>query len=267
MSVLNLFKLEDRVALITGAGRGIGRALAHALAEAGAHLIIADVLEDNGLRVVEEIEKLGRRAVFVRTDVSDYASVESMLESARKAFPRIHILINNAGVTYSAGANSKGRASIPTEEVSPKDWDLVIKINLGGVFYCSQVVGKHMIEQGAGTIINLASMSAFIANFGRHNNAYCASKAGVVMFTRQLAADWAKYGIRVNAIAPGYIRTEIGAGPMEDPLIKDFIAKRTALGRSGAPDDLKGLAVFLASDASSFITGQTVVIDGGYTLW
>ncbi len=265
MSVLDLFKLEDRVAIVTGAGRGIGRALAYALAEAGAHVVVAELLKENGERVVEEIQNLGRRAICIQTDVSDYENVKKMVDSVYQEFDRIDILVNNAGVVYKP-VGSEG-ASIPTEDVSPDNWEHVIKVNLCGVFHCAQLAGKMMIQQGSGAIVNIASISAFVANLGRHNNAYCAAKAGVVMFTRQLAADWAKYGIRVNAIAPGYIRTEIGAGPLEAPELKDLIPRMTPMTRAGVPDDLKGLTVFLASDASAYLTGQTIIIDGGYTLW
>jgi NAD(P)-dependent dehydrogenase (short-subunit alcohol dehydrogenase family) len=265
MNVLDLFKLDDRVAIVTGAGRGIGRALAHALAEAGAHVAVAELLKDNGERVVKEIQNIGKRAMSIQTDVSDYESVQKMVDAVYQEFGRIDILVNNAGVVYKPVGS--GGASIPTENVSPDNWEHVIKINLCGVFYCAQLVGKIMIKQGSGSIVNIASMSAFVANLGRHNNAYCAAKGGVVMFTRQLAADWAKYGIRVNAIAPGYIRTEIGAGPLEDPELKDLIPRMTPMTRAGVPDDLKGSVVYLASAASRYLTGQTIIIDGGYTLW
>ena len=265
MSVLDLFKLDDRVAIVTGAGRGIGRTLAHALAEAGAHVAVAEFMPENGKRVVKEIQTIGKRAMSIQTDVSDYESVAKMVDSVYKEFGRIDILVNNAGVVYKPV--DSGGASIPTEDVSPDNWEQVIQVNLCGVFYCAQLVGKMMIKQGSGNIVNIASMSAFVANLGRHNNAYCAAKGGVVMFTRQLAADWAAYGIRVNGIAPGYIRTEIGAGPLEEPALKELIPKMTPMTRAGVPEDLKGLVVFLSSDASGYLTGQTIIIDGGYTLW
>lgn len=265
MSVLELFKLDNRVAIVTGAGRGIGRTLAIALAEAGAHVAVAELLKENGEQVVKEIQNLGKKAISIQTDVADYESVRKMIDSVYREFGRIDILVNNAGVVYKPAG--LGGASIPTEDVTPDNWEHVIQVNLCGVFYCAQLAGKIMIKHGSGSIVNIASMSAFVANLGRHNNAYCAAKGGVVMFTRQLAADWAKYGIRVNAIAPGYIRTEIGAGPLDDPELKELIPQMTPMTRAGVPDDLKGLAVFFASDASAYLTGQTIIIDGGYTLW
>ena len=266
MGILELFKLEDRVAVVTGAGRGLGKAMALGLAEAGAHVAVAELVEETGKQTVKAIEDIGSRSLFVSTDVSDYNSARQMAEAVYKEFGHIDILVNNAGVVYTP-QEPGGGASIPTEEVDPENWDRVVKIDLNGVFYCSRAVGKFMIAQKKGNIVNIASMSGFVGNLGRHNNAYCAAKGGVVMFTRQLAGDWARYGIRVNAIGPGYMRTEMGAGPLEDPTIKDLIRTMTPMGRPGEPHELQGLAVFLASDASSFITGQTIVIDGGYTVW
>jgi NAD(P)-dependent dehydrogenase (short-subunit alcohol dehydrogenase family) len=240
--------------------------MAHALAEAGAQVAIAERIMENAEKVVGEIKALGRRAVAVSTDVSDYESVKQMVKNVHQEFGRIDILINNAGVVYKP-ATPGGSVSIPTEDVDPENWDRVVKINLCGVFYCAQLVGREMIQQKSGSIINIASVNGFTASVGRSNNAYCASKGGVVMFTRQLAGDWAKYGIRVNAIAPGYIETKMGSRALEDPEIEDLIPRITPMTRPGVPDDLKGLVVFLASEASGYITGQSIIIDGGYTVW
>ena len=240
--------------------------MAHALAEAGADIVIADLDPEAGESVVAEVKKIGPEALFVRTDVSSYEDVGSMAAAVTERFGRIDILVNNAGVPYRR-QEGYGPGSIPTEDVTPENWDYVIKIDLSGVFYCPQHVGRVMIEQKRGTIINIASMSGVIANLGRHNNAYCAAKAGVVNFTRQLAGDWADHGVRVNGIGPGYMKTEMGAGPLEDPGIKDLIRVMTPMRRPGVPDDLKGAVVFLASDASGYMTGQTLLVDGGYTVW
>jgi NAD(P)-dependent dehydrogenase (short-subunit alcohol dehydrogenase family) len=188
-----------------------------------------------------------------------------MAGAVRKELGRVDILVNNAGVVYDT--RETGTASIPLEQVSPENWEHVVRVNLNGTFYCTQHVGRIMLEQGSGTIINIASMSAFVANLGRSNNAYCASKAGVVMLTRQVAADWAEKGVRVNAIAPGYMMTELGAKPLSEPLVKKMLETMTPMRRPGVPDELKGTVVFLASDASAYLTGQTLIVDGGYTLW
>jgi NAD(P)-dependent dehydrogenase (short-subunit alcohol dehydrogenase family) len=265
MGTLDLFSLKEKVAVVTGAARGLGRTMALGLAEAGADVAVVDLLKEEGEETARLIRELGRDSMFLAADILDYDGIGEMVLRIREKFGRIDILLNNAGIVYRP--EEAGSASIPLEIVSRENWDNVVKVNLNGVFYCTQHVGKLMLEQKSGSIINIASMSAFVANFGRSNNAYCASKAGVVMFTRQLAADWAEKGIRVNAIAPGYMKTDLGAGPLNDPGLKDLLTTLIPMRRAGVPEDLKGIAVFLASDASAYMTGQTLIIDGGYTIW
>jgi NAD(P)-dependent dehydrogenase (short-subunit alcohol dehydrogenase family) len=266
MDTLRMFNLESRAAIITGAGRGIGRTLALSLASAGADIVVAELDSMLGQTVVEEIRGIGRKAIFIRTDVS---STDSTSEMAKKAFEKmgpIDILINNAGVVYNR-QETGGDTSIPIEDTHAENWRHVMSVNIDGVFNCTKAVGSKMITEGNnGSIINIASMSGFIANRGRKNSAYCTSKGAVIMFTRQAAAEWGSRGIRVNAIAPGYIKTE-GALALADPAVMNSIDEMTPLGRVGATEDLAGVAVFLASDASLFITGQTIIVDGGYTLW
>lgn len=266
MNTLDLFKLKDRVAIVTGGARGLGKAMALALAEAGAHVVIFDVLEEEGVKTSREIKNLGRESLFLKVNILEYDQINDKVNEVYKKFGRIDILLNNAGIVYKPDATS-GSVSIPLNKVSRENWDNVLKVNLNGVFYCSQAVGNIMLKQKSGNIINISSMSAFVANFGRNNNAYCASKAGVVMFTRQLASEWAEQGIRVNTIAPGYMKTDIGAGPLNDPELKDMLHKMIPMRRPGLPEDLKGIVVFLASDASAYMTGQSLIIDGGYTIW
>lgn len=248
------FSLQGKVALVTGASRGIGRAIALGLAHAGADVLITartmPKLED----VRREIEEIGRRCVAYTVDLRFPAQIEEMVDKAWREMGKIDILVNNAGVIIPQSA----------EEVTEEAWDETLDINLKGVFFCSQAVGRRMIEAGIeGRIINLASQMGFVAS-PRHA-AYCASKGGVVMLTKALAVDWARYKIRVNAIAPTVTRTDmIRALYPDDEAMKPSIA-RIPLGRAGEPEDYIGAAVFLASDASAMITGTTIMVDGGRT--
>jgi NAD(P)-dependent dehydrogenase (short-subunit alcohol dehydrogenase family) len=266
MGVLDLFKLNGKVAIVTGAGRGLGRAMAHGLAEAGANVVIADADEDNSRVVSGEIKAMGRKSMAIKVDIASPELVQDMAEEVNREFGRIDILVNNVGVAYKPQYEG-GPRSIATELVNVENWESVIRVNLVGTFLCTQSVGKIMIGQGHGNIINIASMSAFVAISGHHNNAYSTSKSGIIMFTRQLAGEWADHGIRVNAIAPGYMSTRMGGKPLSDPKIIEHIRISTPMRRPADPGELKGLVVFLASDASSYITGQIILMDGGCTCW
>lgn len=258
MSVLDDFCLDDKVAIVTGAARGLGKAMAEGLAQAGADIVIPDVQEELAEKTASEIEEIGVKTLPLHTDVTKPKSVESMVDQVLEKWDKVDILINNAGVCRN----------VPAEEMDEEKWDEVIDVNLKGVFLCSREVGNHMIERDdGGSIINVSSMSGFIANFPQPQVAYNASKAGVRMITKSLASEWAEYDIMVNGIAPGYMATEmtekfVSANPEETE--RHWI-EPTPMKRLGEPEELAGAAVFLSSEASSFMTGSTVIIDGGFT--
>lgn len=257
MNVLERFKLTGRVAVVTGGAQGLGEAMARALGQAGARVVIADINLPKAQETAERMsQSWGIQARAIRVDVTKSEEAEALMDDVVRREGRLDILVNNAGIVRH----------IPAETMSEKDWDDVMDLNLKAVFLCSQKAAKHMIPRRSGNIINIASMSGFIVNVPQPQVSYNASKAGVVHLTRSLAVEWARYGIRVNAIAPGYMSTA-----MTEALLKTEEAQRnwikpTPMQRPGEPDELGGAVVFLASDASSFITGHTLVVDGGYTL-
>lgn len=257
MNVLSMFDLKGEKAIVTGGGQGLGREMALALAEAGADVAVVQRRVGVAEQTAEEIRKLGRDSFAMKVDVSKTEDVRNMVAVAKDRFGEIDILINNAGIAHH----------VPAAELSEEDWDRMIDINLKGVFLGSQMVGREMIKQRKGSIINIASMSGFIVNRPQPQAHYNTAKAGIVMLTKSLAMEWAKYNIRVNAIAPGYIKTPLLAQNLGPGKIGEEWVKLTPMGRLGEPFELKGLALFLASKASSFVTGTTIVIDGGYTCW
>jgi len=255
--ILDKFSLEGQVGIVTGGGQGLGKAFCRAFAEAGADIVVAEINPETGPVTVEELKALGRRALFVQTDVRKRESIDAMVEKTIAEFGKIDFLMNNAGITIWGEA----------EDVPEEKWMDVMNINLNGLFYCCQAVAKQMIKQGGGRIINIASMSGLIVNRPQCQASYNISKAAVIHLTKSLATEWAQYNIRVNAIAPGYME-----GPMAGPFFKDpqyggvwFDA--IPMKRPGKPEELCPVAVLLASEASSYMTGTTVVIDGGYTAW
>ncbi len=247
-------RLEQRIAIVTGAGQGIGRAIALGLAREGARVAIADVNEECANSVKNEIEAAGGRALVIRTDVSNEDSVQAMVERSLQEFGRVDILVNNAGIFPTS----------PVEEMSEEDWDRVIGTNLVGAFLCSRAVVAKFLEQGSGRIISLTSGRAFQgAKNGAH---YAASKAGIIGFSKSLALELAPHGITVNVICPGITDTAQPRGHQTEEQIYAQ-AQRIPLGRIGQPEDLVGPAVFLASDAAAFITGQTIMVNGGSIMW
>ena len=254
--VLDKFSLAGQVGIVTGGGQGLGWAFCQAFAEAGADIVIAEINPETGPKTAEQIQIMGRQALFVQTDVRDNASVEAMVDQALAKFGRIDFLMNNAGIA----------AWRPAEETSQEEWLNMMDVNLNGVFYCCQAVGKHMISRGAGRIINIASMSGVIVNTPQPQVAYNTSKAAVIHLTKSLAMEWAPHGIRVNAICPGYMATPMAQPYFEDPKYGGVWMNMTPMHRPGQPEELGPLAVFLASEASSFVTGAAILIDGGYSI-
>lgn len=241
-------RLKDKVALITGAGRGIGRETALLFAQEGAKVAVCDVI-DEGQQVADEINSKGGEAIFVKADVTDREQVRRMVEAVKERFGRIDILINNAGVLRDA----------QLLKLSEEDWDLVINVNLKGVFNVTQAVAPLMIAQGRGKIVNVASVVALYGNFGQTN--YVASKAGVIGLTKVWARELGRKGINVNVVAPGVIQTEMTAGVPEKVL--EMMRERTPLGRLGTPRDVANAYLFLASDEADYINGAVLSVDGG----
>ena len=253
----NPFDLTDRVAVVTGGGRGIGREIVRTLARAGAHVAIAELDPATAADAAAEVETLGRRGLALATDVTDRAGVEAMTEVVMAAFGRIDILVNDAGICINRSA----------EEETPEDWSKVIDVNLNGTFWTSQAVGRRMLARGSGSIVNIASMSGFIVNWPQPQAAYNASKAAVIQLTKSLASEWASRGIRVNAVSPGYIGTEMTRRGMNTPGWAETWLAMSPMSRLGTPADIACAVWYLASDAAAFATGSNLVVDGGYSIW
>lgn len=252
-----LFRLDGRKVIITGGGQGLGESVALAMALAGADVAIADIREDTSQKVAEIIRGFGKLSLTAKVDITRSDEVGKMVGSVLKEFGRIDILVNNAGISIGSQAAQNLREDL---------WDRVIDVNLKGVFLCSQAVCQQMIKQGGGKIINIASTASLIVPIpGAQAAPYCSSKAGVVMLTKALASEWAKHNINVNAVSPGFLKTPLTKGHSED-YVKARIAL-TPLGRCGDPEDIIGAVIFLASNASNFITGHNLVVDGGRTIW
>lgn len=247
------WSLDGKTAVVTGAAQGIGKAIAARLSRAGAHVVVTDLDDILGPATAEEIG-----GEFVRLDVTDSAAVDAVVADLTGRLGRLDIWVNNAGIAVNAAA----------EEMTDDQWRRVMTVNLDAVFYCSRAVGRHMLAQGAGAIVNIASMSGSIANHPQPQCGYNTSKAGVIMLTKSLAAEWAPRGVRVNSVSPGYTRTAI----LDQVLaIRQDWAQvwfdRTPMGRPAEVEEVAAVVHFLASDAASFVTGSDYTVDGGYTAW
>ena len=248
-------KLKNKVAIVTGARRGMGRTHALTLARAGARVIVSDISLKDCLGVVAEIEKSGGEAIAIKCDISKKKDVEMMVKKTIKKFKKIDILVNNAGIAQF----------MPFLKLTEKDWDKTININLKGYFLCSQACAKEMVKQKSGTIINISSIAMGQTGAGFPTLAhYCASKGGITAMAEALAVELAPYNIRVNTIAPGVIDTPMVGDIKNNPkALKSFLA-RIPMGKMGRPQDISDAVLFLASDNSSYITGSILVVDGGY---
>ena len=259
-TILERFRLDGRVALVTGGGSGIGRGFAHALGEAGARVAVVDIDATAAETVAQELADKGIDALALTNDVTRPDQAQDMVDRVVGHWGGLTIGVNNAGVAGWFDA----------ETMPAEDWRRIMALNLDGVFYCTQAEGRTMLAAGYGKIVNTASLSAHIVNHPQHQVAYNASKAGVLHLTRSLAAEWATRGVRVNSISPGYTRTALVDRFIQEPVGAEKYPvwmDRTPMGRMGEVGDLVGAIVYLASEVSDFMTGHDMVIDGGYLTW
>ncbi|GMA17064.1 glucose 1-dehydrogenase (plasmid) [Deinococcus metallilatus] len=247
-NILDLFRLDGRHALVTGGAQGIGFEIARGLAQAGARVTIADLNPDVGEGAARELD-----AAFEALNVTDAGAVAALAQR----LPDVDVLVNNAGIVRNT----------PAEDTPDDDWRAVLGVNLDGVFWCCREFGRQMLARGRGSIVSTASMSGLISNHPQPQAAYNASKAAVIHLTRSLAGEWASRGVRVNAVAPGYTATPLTKRGLETPEWRETWLKETPMGRLAEPREIAPAVLYLASDAASFVTGQTIVVDGGYTAW
>jgi NAD(P)-dependent dehydrogenase (short-subunit alcohol dehydrogenase family) len=250
-----LFGLNGRVAVVTGASSGLGVGFARALAQAGANLVLAARRADRLESLAAELGEAGAEVLPVACDVTDPNQVEALKDACLERFGRADILVNNAGTTEI----------VPAENESEEAFLRVLNVNLNGAFYCAQRFGRVMLEAGQGSIINVASIFGFVASGSIPQAGYVASKGAVVNLTRELAAQWARRGVRVNGIAPGFFLSEMTEEMFSDERSMTWLRRKTPAGRPGEVEELAGAVIFLASDASSYVIGQTIAVDGGWT--
>lgn len=255
-SPLDAFRLDGKVAVVTGSSRGIGRAIAGGFAGTGARVVVNGRNYEGVQAAADEIRAQGGDVLPVVADVSHAESVDQLFASVMESYGRVDVLVNNAGISpvYKRA-----------EDVLGAEWDAVIETNLKGMFLCAQAAGRLMLAQGAGTIVNMSSIggSAALARLV----AYCVAKAGIEQMTRVLAVEWAQRGVRVNAIAPTWVETDLARGVLENPRLSEWVAQQTPMGKAAQPEDIVGAALYLASDASRFVTGHILRVDGGWTAW
>ena len=254
MSGHSLFDLSGKRGYVTGAGSGLGRTIAHGLAEAGASVVVSDINPDAAHQVVDEIrDASGQQAYPLRTDVAQAAAVEELVNFTTEQLGGLDFAFNNAGILKI----------VKPEDLSLEDWQAELDVDMTGVFLCAQAAGRYMIAHGGGKIINTASISGLVVNSGL---TYSVAKAGVIQLTRVLAMRWARHRVYVNCFSPGYIRTGMTAPHLTRPEVEQEMIRQTPLRRVGEPQDLLGTAIFLAAPASDFVTGQNIIVDGGVTL-
>jgi NAD(P)-dependent dehydrogenase (short-subunit alcohol dehydrogenase family) len=250
--ITSLFSLEGRVAVVLGGTSGIGQAVARGYAQAGAITIASSRDPAKVHKMADELEAMGTRTLRAASDVQDRASLESLCQSVVETFGRVDILVVTSGVLHKK----------PTAELTDEEWQSIIDINLNGTFRANQIFGRQMLEQNSGCIINTCSLTSFVSF--NEVAPYAASKAGVLLLTKSLACEWARRHVRVNAIVPGVFRTPLNSHVLDIPERSAAIAARTPMGRTGQVEELVGAAIFLASDASSYVTGETICVDGGF---
>ncbi len=255
---LQKYDLKGRVAVVTGGGQGIGIACAEALGEAGARVVVADLVGERASAAAAELKGKGYDVTGMAVDVTKSAEVDAAAERILKELGPVDILVNNAGVA---------RSNVRAEDTSDDHWRFHMDVNVDGVFWCCRAFGRQMLDKGKGSIVNIGSMSGFIVNKPQPQSFYNASKAAVHHLTKSLACEWGRRGVRVNAVAPTYIETPLTRFGMEDQSMYPTWIEMTPLGRVGQPEEIASTVLFLASDAASLLTGSIVLADGGYTCW